>query len=234
LAYGSIIFFGGFKIFKENPKEVFQISLKNVKKTFTYGLGNETSNFFQFLNYRLTFYFIVENLGYSELGVFSVAVSIAEAILIISKSTSSIHFSNVLNNNDSKQNIIKTSLLAKQNLLICVGLCFIFYFIPNDLFIYIFGNSFYEVKMLTIYLFPGIIAIAASNLYGHYFAGIGNYKVLKNKSYLGFIATIVFAILLIPSFNLIGACITMNLSYIVSSIFLYYKFTLDQSKLNNE
>ena len=231
LAFGSVVILGIFLLFKDKKFKFFKFSFKNFKSIYTYGLGNETSNFFQFLNYRLTFYFISELLGYKELGVFSVAVSIAEAIWIISKSTSAIHFSNVINSNNNNANIIQTSLLAKQNFFISISLCIIFFFIPNDVFIFVFGRSFNNVKSITIYLIPGIIAIATSNLYGHYFAGIGNYKVLKNKSYIGFISTIIFAVILIPNFKLIGACLTINISYLTSSLYLFYKFTSNKTKV---
>lgn len=234
LAFGSIVILGIYLLFKGKTFKLFKFSFKNFKSIYTYGLGNETSNFFQFLNYRLTFYFISELLGYKELGIFSVAVSIAEAIWIISKSTSAIHFSNVINSNNKNENISQTSLLAKQNFFISLGLCSIFFFIPNDVFIFIFGKSFNNVKSITLYLIPGIIAIATSNLYGHYFAGIGNYKVLKNKSYVGFISTLIFAALLIPNFKLIGACITINISYITSSLYLFYMFTKNKTNpINN-
>ena len=205
-------------------------SLKNIIR---YGFDNEWSYFFQFLNYRLSYFFIAEILGYRELGIFSVAVSIAEALWIISRSMSVIHFTEVVNSDNPKKDLILTSKIATQNFWFGLLLAGIIILIPNAVFTFVFGINFTEVKTITIYLIPGIIAIAVSNLYGHYFAGIGKMDILKNKSYLGFIATLIGAILLIPKYQLLGACITLNISFIISSIYLYFMFKKHQKTVNS-
>ena len=231
LAYITIIIIGFILLFKNENFYIPKIPIYSIKKIVNYGFSIEVSNLFQFLNYRVAFFFIVELLGFEELGLFSVAVAISEAMWIISRSSSIIHFSYVLNSNNEIENIKKTSILAKQNFLIGIGLSFILYFIPSNVFTFIFGNAFEEVKTITIYLIPGIIAIGSSNLIGHYFAGIGNVTVLKNKSYIGFIATIISALILIPKYKLFGACITLNISHIASSLYLFYNFQIQ--KKNN-
>lgn len=224
LAFGTIMLLGLTLIFKNESLLIKKIKLSNLKSIVTYGANNELSSLFQFLNYRLTFYFIAEYLGYHELGVFSVAISISEGLWVISRSTSTLHFSNIINSNNKFKDLNTTTKLANQNFIISILLSILLYLLPNEVFTFIFGDSFNNVKLIILYLLPGIIAIATSNVYGNYFAGIGNLKILKNKSYLGFVATLIFAIILIPKYKFIGACLTINISHIISSLYLFYHF----------
>ncbi len=234
-AYGAIILAGILLLNKNEPFIITKIQLPIVKKISYYGFNSEVSNLFQFLNYRLTFYFIAEFLGYHELGVFSVAVAISEALWIVSKSTSSIHYSYVINSANENENIKRTSLLVRQNFFIGIIFSTTIWFIPNEIFTFIFGDSFNEVKTIVIYLIPGIIAIASSNIIGHYFAGKGKLSILKNKSYLGCLVTVITAIIFIPKYKFIGACLTINISHIASSIFLYWHFVkLQRIGINNK
>lgn len=229
----SITFLIGFStIINIKSVKIPILKKSSFKYIFRYGFDNELSNFFQFLNYRLSYFFIAEMLGYRELGIFSVAVSIAEALWIISRSMSVIHFSEVVNSQDPIKDIFLTSRFAKQNFWFGIVLTFIIIMTPNSLFTFVFGSNFTEVKTITLYLIPGIISIAVSNLYGHYFAGIGKMEILKNKSFLGFIATLIGAILLIPKYKLLGACISLNISFIISSLYLYLMFRKHKSTQN--
>ena len=224
LAYGCLIFLGVIGLLRKQSFHYPSLSYASLRKLLTYGFSNELNYFIQFLNYRLAYFFIEEWLGKSPLGVFSVAVSITEAIWVVSKSMSVIHFSSVVNNPNQKENIRLTNRSALQSLWISLIVVVALVLTPQSLFLFIFGSEFAEVKQLTLYLIPGIIAISVSNLWGHYFAGVGKLKILRDKALLGLIATLVLSIILIPTYQLLGACISINISYIVSSGYLWYKF----------
>jgi O-antigen/teichoic acid export membrane protein len=200
------------------------IRFKNILKIIGYGASNEFNYFIQFLNYRLSYYFIARILGLAPLGIFSVAVSCAEAVWIVSRSMSALNFSNILNSKDQAASISSTVVYAKQSLWISIFLMGLIIIVPRSLFEYIFGQGFGEIKTYLIYLMPGIIAIAVSNLYGHYFAGTGKLNILRNKSILGLAATLILLLLLTKKFLLTGVCISLNVSYLLSSYYLFYKF----------
>jgi O-antigen/teichoic acid export membrane protein len=198
--------------------------LADFKKIFAYGLNNELNYFIQFLNYRLSYYFIAKWLGLSQLGVFSIVVSISEAAWIISRSMSAVHFSNVLNSRDQLSSHNATTIFSRQSLWISLLFLGIGVIIPKSLYQYVFGAEFGSVKTFILYLIPGIIAIAVSNLYGHYFAGIGKLKILRDKSLIGLGATLLLLPLLITKYQLPGVCIALNVSYLFSSLYLFYSF----------
>ena len=179
----------------------------------------------------MTYFFIASWLGLSKLGLFSVSVAIAEAVWIISKSISAIHYSKILNTQSSSLRIALTKKAAVNSFVLTVIALIVLFLIPEQFFAFMFGAEFSSVKELTIYLSPGILAIAVSNIYGHYFSGLGKMRILIVKSSLGLITTIFLIFVLLKDFELIGACIIFNFTYIISSIYLYVAFRKEKSSL---
>ena len=205
-----------------------------LKSIFDYGVKNEFNYLIQFLNYRLSYYFIAQLLGLAELGVFSIVVSVSEAVWIISRSMSAVHFSNVVNSDDRFRSRQETVAFAKQSLWISLLILGISALIPKPLYQVIFGNDFSEVKKFIIMLSPGIVSIAVSNLYGHYFAGVGKLKILRDKSLIGLAATIILLPLLMKKYQLTGVCISLDVSYFLSSFYLWFRFRKERQQLNQE
>ncbi len=67
-----------------------------VKSLFNYGWKTQLSAFIQFLNYRLSYYFLEYFKGIASVGVFSVGVAFSEAIWMVSRSLSVIIYSDVV------------------------------------------------------------------------------------------------------------------------------------------
>ena len=200
------------------------LNYPDIKNILTYGIKNEFNYLIQFLNYRLSYYFIAEMLGLAELGVFSIVVSISEAVWIISRSMSAVHFSNVINSDDQLKNRHDTVVFVRQSFLISTILIVLSVIIPEKIYQVVFGNEFGDVRRFILYMSPGIIAIAVSNLYGHYFAGTGNLKILRNKSLIGLVITLGLMPVLVKKLTLTGACISLNISYILSSAYMWIRF----------
>jgi O-antigen/teichoic acid export membrane protein len=221
---GIVVIIGISGLLVKDPIKKPEISSAGLKSIFTYGINNEFNYFIQFLNYRLSYYFIAFLLGLGTLGIFSIVVSISEAVWIISQSMSAIHFSNVINSGDRLKDRHETIIFARQSFLTSSLLLGIAVLVPGSVYQLVFGIEFGDIRKFILYLAPGIIAIAVSNLYGHYFAGIGKLKILRNKSLIGLVASLVLLPLLIKKYQLTGACISLNVSYILSSLYLWSRF----------
>lgn len=219
-----VLFFGTSLIKGKNLHHLLHFDFKVAMKIVRYGFNHELSMILQFLNYRFSYYVIGEYIGNSELGVFSVAMSLVEALWIFSKSLSINQYSDVLNEVNQKKNITSTQSYSWSSLLLTLSAFVFTAFIPNSVFTTIFGQEFNNVKIFLFYLAPGVLFISYSNIIGHYFSAMGNVSILKKKSFIGLIATVSLSFLLIPTMGLSGACITVNTSYIVSSIYLLYYF----------
>ena len=209
---------------KTQEKVSWHLDKSTIKETFLFGWQIELSNFLQFFNYRLSFYFLNYFLGAASVGVFSVGVSISEAIWIVGRSIALVQYSNVLKQGNTKDSQNETKITAKYSFFISL-LCLIFVLcLPKQVFSFIFGEGFEGVKQVILLLSPGILAIAVSNVYGNYFSAIGKAKILILKSAIGVIFTVGLSFWLIPTLQIAGACIVNASSYIVSSMVLFWFF----------
>jgi O-antigen/teichoic acid export membrane protein len=102
---------------------------------------------------------------------------------------------------------------------------------PEFIFNYVFGSEFEDVKYISLLIMPGVISLAISNLYGHYFAGVEKLNILRIKSIIGLIVTIILLFVLVPPFKLNGVIITFNASYMFSSYYLFLKFKKEEKNL---
>ncbi len=226
-----LLFITWFKIMPYFENKKTTISWNTILKTFGYGWKNELSYLLQFLNYRLSYFFILYYKDIKSVGLLSVGIAIAESIWLISKSISTVQYSKIINMKDEKTAISLTTFSAKLSLIASVMLIVVLILIPSNVYGLIFGNEFIKVKQILYLLIPGIISIAFSNIYGHYFAGVNRMKILIIKSALGLFITILFSIIFIPLFGLTGACIVISLSYLVSSIYLIVMFYKEKNAI---
>ena len=209
---------------KTHGKISYHLDNSAAKDTFLFGWQIELSNFLQFFNYRLSFYFLNYFMGTASVGVFSIGVTISEAIWIVSRSISLVQYSNVVKQGNTKDSRDETKITAKYSLFISL-LCLVFVLcLPEQVFSFVFGRGFEGVKQVIVWLSPGILAIAISNVYGNYFSAIGKTKILILKSAVGVVFTVGLSFWLIPILQITGACLVNASSYVASSVILFSFF----------
>ena len=209
---------------KTYGKISYNLDKSTIKDVFLFGWQIELSNFLQFFNYRLSFYFLNYFLGAASVGVFSVGIAISEAIWIVSRSIALVQYSNVIKQGDTNDSRNETKITVKYSFFISLICLIIVLCLPKQVFSFVFGEGFEGVKQVILLLSPGILAIAISNVYGNYFSAIGKAKILIMKSAIGVIFTVGLSIWLIPILHVPGACIVNASSYLVSSIILFWFF----------
>ncbi len=224
LCYLVLFIISAFIVFKEFKFKSISFSKKVFLESFQYGWKTQLSAFIQFLNYRLSYYFLDLFKGISSVGIYSIGVAFSEAIWVISRSLSLVLYSEVINENDTETAIRRTKISLKFSFIITLFFTCFLLLIPESFFSFVFGKDFGETKLVILLLSPGIVAIALSNIVGHYFAGINELRILNVKSLIGLLITIVGSYYLVPIYGIAGACIVTSISYIVSSIILFRKF----------
>lgn len=193
-------------------------------KLFDYGWKTQLSAFLQFLNYRLSFYFLEFFKGLTSVGIFSVGIALSEAIWMVSRSLSIVLYADLVNSDNHKEAIEKTKVNLKISFLVTLLFLVIILSIPDNFFSLIFGKDFTQTKEIMFLLSPGILAIAVSNIVGFYFAGINKLKILNIKSLVGLVFTIAASFYVIPRWGIRGACIVTTISYCLSSGLLFWRF----------
>ncbi|MDQ1098002.1 MULTISPECIES: polysaccharide biosynthesis C-terminal domain-containing protein [Chryseobacterium] len=221
----SVLFFASlYQIMKGRPLPKFSVSGPVLNSLFNYGWKTQLSAFFQFLNNRLSFYFLEYFRGMMSVGVFSVGVAFSEAIWTVSRSLSVILYADVVNSSNSDTAIQKAKVSMRISFLVTLLFITIILLVPSHWYALIFGKDFSQVKKITLLLAPGIMAIAVSNIIGYYFAGINKLRILNMKSLIGLIFTLVSSFIIIPRWGIAGACIITSVSYCLSSSLLFWRF----------
>lgn len=204
----------------------WDLDLSASRQLLSFGWKTELSSFLQFFNYRLTYYLLAYFISQGSVGIFSIGVTIAEAIWIVSRSVSMVQYSNVLKQGNTMQSRKETMSLALVSLGISMVCILVILLLPASLFAFVFGPEFTGVKRVVLLLAPGILAIAFSNVLGNYFSAIRQLNILIVKSLVGLMFTLVLALWLIPKWQIDGACVVNAASYIVSSaVLLGYYFS---------
>ncbi|MBW3522145.1 polysaccharide biosynthesis C-terminal domain-containing protein [Chryseobacterium sp. NKUCC03_KSP] len=213
-----------FLILKKCKFSEFSFSKSVFINMFEYGWKTQLSAFIQFLNYRLSFYFLEYFEGIAVVGIFSIGITFSEAIWTITRSIAVVLYSDVVNSENREGSIVKTKSSLKLSFSLMLVFVLGILIIPGFVYPFIFGKEFGETKLIMLLLAPGILAIAVSDMIGYYFSGIKELKILNIKSIVGLLITVTFSFFAIPKWGIWGACFVTTLSYVVSASILFWKF----------
>ncbi|WP_294292329.1 polysaccharide biosynthesis C-terminal domain-containing protein [uncultured Chryseobacterium sp.] len=222
--FGVLFAISAFQVLKHCTFKNISFSRTVGYKLFDYGWKTQVSAFLQFLNYRLSFYFLEYFKGITSVGIFSVGIAFSEAVWTVSRSLSVVLYSDVVNNKNSYEAVEKTKISLKVSFWITLLFIIIMLIIPAQVYAWIFGKDFSRTKEIVLLLSPGILAIAVSNIIGYYFAGINKLRILNVKSLIGLIFTVISSYYVIPKWGITGACIVTSVSYCLSSGILFWRF----------
>ena len=226
-AYGGTFFLGVWMLRKEYAnlcKDKDNDYHDVLRDLFKYGFLNQTGHFVQFFNLRLSYYLLDKYINVGRVGVFSNAVSLAEAIWIISNSIALVQYARIANANDQEYAQKLTLDLSKICLLISAVAVIVLALLPPQVYTFVFGPEFGEMTGLIRILAPGILFYCIFLILGHYYSGIGRYQMNTYAALCGLVATFVCGFTLIPRHDVTGAAITSAVSYTVNAIFLFIFF----------
>jgi O-antigen/teichoic acid export membrane protein len=140
LSFGFVWLSSSVVLLNSKSNTVKKSFKETLTQTFSYSLVLQAGSGVQLLNYRFSYYIIDFFLGTAMLGRFSVAVQVAEGILILGKSFGLVLYSRV-SNIESIKEAIKTSIpLLKLTAYATFVGTIIILLLPSSFFIYLFGQ----------------------------------------------------------------------------------------------
>ncbi len=227
IAWGINLVIGFILIYRiVSVEQITQSSQHIFRDMLKYGFFVQVANLAQFLNYRLSYFFIQRFLGLGKLGVYEVTTRMAEGVWLFGRSIALVQYMNISNSDDAQANKQLTLRLFRFSFVISLALVLILISIPESLYLAIFGNDFNGIYITILLLSPGIIAIACSTIISHYFAGTGRHYLNAIGSGIGLIAIIVLCLVLIPRYGLPGAAIAASITYTITLIYNLWLFIL--------
>lgn len=219
------------KKIKSNHSNKKTVDSKAFQSILNYSLPCYLGNLLQFCNYKIDIFVVSFFTSIAQLGMYTLAVSLAQLIWLISNSCTTVLLPKIATIKHNKHGtIVYTAQIVRiiLTLSIITSLCmaiFIYFMLPI-----LYGENFRGSIAPFMFLLPGIVIFSIAKILGAYMAGIGMPKINTIASSFGFIGTIAFDLILIPQSGIIGAAIASSISYFISTIILIY-FFIKQSQL---
>lgn len=218
-AHGLTVIISGWFVLRSPLSGVFQRPGKTIRALMVQGGIGQLANLFQLFNYRAAYYLIEAFRGTAALGVYSVAMQLAEGTWLVPRSIGGVLYSKVSNLEEERRQLQLTTILFKVALLfglLCSGLLVV---LPDTLYSTIFGAEIHGLRPLLLLIAPGLVSMSGSQVFSHYFSGTGRIRHNLVASGLGLLVTLIAGWLLIPRHGLPGAAGTASLAYSISMIY---------------
>ena len=170
------------------PKTGVSIGIKkSLKSLLSYSSANQFGHLLQFSSQRIAYFLLPA----FSLGIYSNAVSLAEAMWMLSTSIATIQYGKIANSNNKSEAIKLTLPLFRASIVVTFIGGSILCLLPASVFGLLFGEAFIPVKDNLIVLLPGVIAISGYLILGHYFSGMGQFTKNNKAIACGLIITVV-------------------------------------------
>lgn len=195
-----------------------------IKEIFRFGFYIQVANFFQQLNYRLSYYIIDFFSGRLALGVFSVGVQVSEGVWLIPRSIGMVQYARISNQMDPLYANRLTLTLAKITWVVTLLAMVVILLIPGIFFQLVFGAEFSQIRPVIASLGVGIITLSVSMVFSQFFSGINRPYHNTVSSAIGLVFTLGAGLFLIPRWGIIGAGITASISYTVATAYQFIVF----------
>ena len=184
----------------------------------------QAANLLQLLNYRLAYYLIERWLGMAALGVYSVTTQLAESAWLGPKSLGTVLYARISNTAEREQQRGTTIAILKGSVALAAGVVLILLMVPDPIYGLVFGREVKGVQPLLLLLVPGLLGMAASQAYSHYFSGVGLNRHNAIGSGIGLLCTVLFGFWSIPTYGLAGAATTASVAYSANALYQMVAF----------
>jgi O-antigen/teichoic acid export membrane protein len=203
--------------------------LKLIPEVFYNGGLNQSASIFHLLSNRFSYFLLQRQYGNAELGVYSLAVSVCESVLMFSHSLSMVFYSRSANRSDDEGLRRGTAAWAGWSFFITLCGCLVLCLMPGAWLVQLVGEGFKEASSYFFVLSLPVLFISYFQLITHYFSGQGNYRLNAGAGLIGAGVSIVFCFLLIPSIGMYGAALASVSGALAMFIFYVSRFLLHTS-----
>lgn len=156
------------------------------------------------------------------LGVYVIAVQLAEILWVIPDSLGPVLFNQISAENDQKKQLLLIEKIHR--ILFClVFILSLFAGFIGYIFIpIIFGEEYADSVYPFLLILPGIVMQTSVKVLTKIFAGSGKIEFNSYITLFGMVVSIILYVVLIPEFNVMGAAISSSIGYSSSSLLAYF------------
>ncbi|MDR3269645.1 MAG: polysaccharide biosynthesis C-terminal domain-containing protein [Tannerella sp.] len=198
--------------------------IKRLREMFVYGLWSSADNLAEGLTIRLN-YFLLQRLGgYVQVGLLDAGTRISESVWHISRSISSISYSQIAKTSDPETQRRMTLRFFKGAYCAVICVTGLIWLIPEWVYTdYLFTAEFQGIRKVIRGLSVGIVALGANSVLSHYFIGTGKVRYSTACSCLGLVVLLLAGYFLIPRYGVFGSALSTSIAF---SAMLLFSLTL--------
>lgn len=186
------------------------------KKMFSHGGLNQSVQVVGIMNNRLIYYLLPA----ATLGVFSNALALAEAMLLLPGSMGQVFYANLVSKSETSKAKTTIKRMMAINVVLLVAGWFLVFIIPGSVYTLVFGEGFIQVKKYLQILAGGIVGYGIYLLCSYWQSAAG--KFYKNLFAVASGLIINIALLTILFFN--NMLDVINITYSLSASFIVIGF----------
>jgi O-antigen/teichoic acid export membrane protein len=188
------------------------------KESLRYGYKAHFSNILSFINYRADIFLIGMFLNPQAVGIYGVAVGIAEKLWVVSQAISTVLFPKVASIDDDIEKNRLTSYIARNILVFSLFTGLVFYLAGKFIIVLMYGKEYVESAYVLYFLLPGIIFFSVDRILSNDLAGRGMPQLNMYTSLFTVISNIVLNIILIPKYGIAGSAFSTSLTYTICTM----------------
>ena len=209
--YGIILISRSFRIRLRIHKEIIKSLLK-------LGILFSASFFIIQLNFRIDILFIEKLRDATEVGIYSLGVSVAEQLWLLPLAIGIVVFSRTATTRDQAAMTSTTGVLVRLSFLFSVIASVAIFFLVPYLVPLIFGTEYIPSIRIIQLILPGIIMVVIFRILSGHLAGLGKPQIILYIFLPALLLNILLNLLWIPQHGGAGAAMATNVSYTAGSI----------------
>jgi len=190
------------------------ISLPVIKAELKYGAFGWWSALFAFLQLRIDQIMIRQYWDISHLGVYSIAVTIAELLFLLPVSITGALIGRLYNLPPDDDGSRLTAQTVRLSLYICLGLAIVGVF-GSFLIPIVYGTAYSGATPAMLILLPGILFACVPKIASPWFYAQGKPQIHLYITIIAFAINLGANFILIPRLGIAGAALASSISYIV-------------------
>lgn len=178
------------------------------------------SNILHLLGARIVYFYIEKSTGIKDVGIFGTAISITEALLLLSVSVSSIIYAET--SKEGRKSIFKTLQYAGIAFYVSLLGLIILANLPQILWTKILGEDFLNIKYLIAISGPVILITGISTVISNFLSGAGKFKISAIGSGLALGINVTIGWFLVHRYAMEGAVVSMLIANLIQLIWLMW------------
>lgn len=193
-----------------------------LREALSYGFRGQIGNVLQFFNYRLDVVILGWFRDLSEVGLYSLAVSIGEFLWYVPNAGAMVIFPKTA---ASGRRAGQLTPVAFRIIGVLTALsAAAFYIAAPPAIALVYGADFRGSVLPLFWLLPGIVCLGASKILSADLAGRGRPEINSIGAAISLIVTVALDLLFIPRYGMVGAAAASTLSYLTTLLYTLWAY----------